>query len=148
MKIEVARKGGVRKTYGVKLQALPAPAGLASRDAAEDSEGEAAGAAELGKLGVTVAPVGREDVARFQLSAEQRGLLVTDVRPGGPSWGELVDAERGGPDIILEVERKPVKTVDELRQAIAAMKPGEIVSVRVYNPQAKTRRIERIRLGE
>ena len=148
VKIEVARKGGVRKTYGVKLQELPAPTGVASRDAAEDREGEAAGAAALGKLGVTVAPVGREDVARFQLSAEQRGLLVTDVRPGGPAWGELVDAERGGPDIILEVERKPVKTVDELRQALAAMKPGEIVSVRVYNPQAKTRRIERIRLGE
>ena len=29
-----------------------------------------------------------------------------------------------------------------------AMKPGEIVSLRVYNSQAKSRRIERIKLGE
>ena len=40
----------------------------------------------------------------------QRGLLVTDVTAGGPGWGELADPDRGGPDIILEVEGKPVKT--------------------------------------
>jgi hypothetical protein len=28
------------------------------------------------------------------------------------------------------------------------MKPGEIVSLRVYNAQAKNRRIERIKLGQ
>ena len=84
----------------------------------------------------------------FGLSAAQRGLVVTDVTAGGPSWGELVDPERGGPDIILEVEGKPVKTVGELREMLKGMKPGEIVSLRVYNTQAKNRRIERIKLGE
>ena len=109
----------------------------------------ASGAASIGKLGVTVAPVSREDAARFQLSAEQRrGLVVTEVKPGGPSWGELADPDRGGPDIILEVEGKAVKTAAELRQSIAGMKSGDIVSVRVYNPQAKSRRVERIKLGE
>ena len=41
-----------------------------------------------------------------------------------------------------------MKTTAELRQSIAGMKAGDIVSVRVYNPQAKTRRVERIKLGE
>jgi serine protease Do len=149
VKIEVARKGGVRKTYEVKLQELPAPVGVASRSVeGGDTTNDASGAAALGSLGVTVAPADRNDVARFQLTPEQRGLVVTEVRPGGPSWGELVDAERGGPDIILEVERKPVKTVAELRKALEGMKAGDIVSVRVYNAQAKNRRVERIRLGE
>jgi serine protease Do len=148
VKIEVARKGGVRKTYGVKLQELPAPRGVAAKAGGpEDSTENAAGAAALDRLGVTVAPVEQSDVARFQLTPEQRGLLVTEVKPGGPSWGELVDPDRGGPDIILEVERKPVRTVAELRKALEGMKAGDIVSVRVYNPQAKTRRVERIRLG-
>ena len=146
VKVEVARKGGVRKTYEVKLQALPGTA-VADRNTGGDGEVNEAGAA-MGKLGVTVAPVTREDAARFDLTAAQRGLLVTDVAAGGPSWGELVDADRGGPDIILEIEGKPVKSVAELRDALKGMKAGDIVSLRVYNAQAKNRRVERIKLGE
>ncbi len=146
VKVEVARKGGLRKTVSVKLQELPRPTGTAARTGGESEEADAAGAAALDRLGVTVAPVTESDAARFQLTREQRGLLVTEVRPGGPSWGELVDGGRGGPDIILEVEGKPVKTPADLRAAIERMKPGDIVSVRVYNAQAKNRRVERIRL--
>ena len=147
VKVEVARKGGVRKTVSVKLQELPQPTGMAMRTDGESEEADAAGAA-VGRLGVSVAPVTEGDAARFQLSREHRGILVTEVRPGGPSWGELVDGTRGGPDIILEVEGKPVKTTAELRAAIEKMKPGDIVSLRVYNTQAKNRRVERVRLGE
>ena len=146
VKVEVARKGGVRKTYAVKLQAMPGATALAERRSA--GEGESDAAAALGRLGVTVAPVSREDVDRFELTAAQRGLVVTDVTAGGPAWGELVDADRGGPDIILEVEGKPVKTAAELRDMLKGMKPGAIVSLRVYNTQAKNRRVERIKLGE
>ncbi|HEX6107587.1 MAG TPA: Do family serine endopeptidase [Gemmatimonadales bacterium] len=149
VKVEVARKGGVRKTLTVALQELPRPTGVASRDGAgSEDEDSATGAASLGRLGVTVSPVTDADAARFQLTREQRGVLVTEVRPGGPSWGELVDPGRGGPDIILEIEGKPVRTPAELRKALEGMKPGEIVSLRVYNTQAKNRRIERVRLGE
>jgi len=92
--------------------------------------------------------VTREDAARLELTPAMQGLLVTDVIAGGPSWGELVDADRGGPDIILELEGKPVKSAAELRQRLEGMKPGDIVSLRVYNVQAKNRRIERIKLGD
>jgi serine protease Do len=148
VKVEVARKGGVRKSYDVKLQALPGSTAVADRKAGgahDDSNG--AGAA-VGKLGVTVAPVTRDDAAQFDLGPNHRGLLVTDVTAGGPSWGELAGPDNGGPDILLEVEGKPVKTTAELREAVKGMKAGDIVSLRVYNTQGKTRRIERIKLGE
>ncbi|HWB41650.1 MAG TPA: PDZ domain-containing protein, partial [Gemmatimonadales bacterium] len=148
VKVEVARKGGVRKTYDVRLQTLPGATAVADRrGGAAEEAGEEAGSA-VGKLGVTVAPVTQQDAARFELTAAQRGVMVTDVIDGGPSWGELAEPGRGGPDIILEVEGKPVKTPAELRAALSAMKPGEIVSLRVYNTQGKNRRVERIRLGE
>jgi serine protease Do len=139
----------VRKTFTVKLQELPRPTAVAGRDGEEaESVDDASGAASLGRLGVTVAPVTENDAARFQLGRDQRGVLVTEVRPGGPAWNELVDGDRGGPDVILEVEGKPVKSPAELRKALEGMKPGDIVSLRVYNTQAKNRRVERIRLGE
>jgi serine protease Do len=147
VKVEVARKGGVRKTYEVKLQAMPGATAVAARSGADTGERSDAGAA-VGRLGVTVAPVTDDDVARFELTPAQRGLLVTYVTAGGPSWGELVDTDRGGPDIILEVEGKPVKTPAELAERLKGMKPGDIVSLRVYNAQAKNRRVERIKLGE
>jgi serine protease Do len=147
VKVEVARKGGVRKSFDVRLQALPGAA-LAGRTGDLRADGADEAGAAMGKLGVTVAPVTREDVARFDLGPTQRGLLVTDVIAGGPSWGELADPERGGPDIILEVEGKPVKTTAELQSTLKSFKAGDIVSLRVYNTQAKNRRVERIRLGE
>ena len=58
------------------------------------------------------------------------------------------DPQRGGPDIILSVEGNPVRTEAELRKALAAEKPGSIVSLRIYNPRAQTRRVERIRLAD
>ncbi len=147
VKVEVARKGGVRKTYDVKLRTMPGATAVADRGEGDESAGDEAGAA-MGRLGVTVAPVTGQDAARLELTAAQRGLLVTDVIAGGPSWGELTDGDRGGPDIILEIEGKAVKSTADLRRELEGRKPGEIVSLRVYNTQAKNRRVERIRLGE
>jgi serine protease Do len=149
VKVEVARKGGVRKTYDVKLQELPSPTSVASRDSSgADTAADENGASALGKLGITVAPIGDDDRAQLQLPSGQRGVLVTNVVPGGPSWNTLSDGDQGGPDIITEVEGKPVKSPADLRDAINGMKPGDVVSLRVYNTGAKNRRVERIKLGD
>ncbi|MBA3498720.1 MAG: trypsin-like peptidase domain-containing protein [Gemmatimonadales bacterium] len=148
VKVDVARKGGVRKTLNVKLQALPAPRSVAGGDRDAPTDDAGAPAASIGQLGITVAPVNDDDVRRLRLRADQRGALITGVQAGGPSYGELVDPEHGGPDIILEIEGTPVRSPADLRKALSAQKPGTIVSLRVYNARAETRRVERIRLGE
>jgi len=150
VKVEVARKGGVRKTYDVPLQEVKSTRELADRsnngsdnsDSADD-----AGATSIDLLGVTVQPLDREDVQQLELPADQRGVLVTGVTAGGPAYGEVAGPDNGGPDIILDLEGKPVKTPADLRQALKNYKAGDIVSLRIYNTQAKNRRIERIRLG-
>jgi serine protease Do len=151
VKVEVARKGGVRKTYEVELQEVNTPRDLANgagsgNDSADSSDESGATAIDL--LGVTVQALDREDVQQFGLPSEQRGLLVTGVTPGGPAYRELAPPENGGPDIILDVEGKAVKTPADLRQTLKSYKSGDIVSLRIYNTQAKSRRIERIRLGD
>jgi serine protease Do len=149
VKVEVARKGGVRKTFNVKLQPLnDSPQIAAADDDAEGAEGTPGGTA-MNRLGISVEPVSPDAAQELQLSSDTRGLIVTDVTPGGPAWEVLFDdPQRGGPDIILSVEGKAVRTEADLRKALQAEKPGSIVSIRVYNPRAQSRRVERIRLGD
>src|SRR3954463_5145601 len=149
VKVEVARKGGVRKTYDVPLQEVKSTRELAGRsdsgNDAADTVDDAATSIDL--LGVTVQSLDREDVQQLDLAANQRGVLVTGVTPGGPAYGEVAGPDNGGPDVILDLEGKSVKTPADLRQALKNYKPGDIVSLTIYNTQAKNRRIERIRLG-
>jgi serine protease Do len=150
VKVEVARKGGVRKTLEVRLQEVDSPRRTGARDSDNsndtvDSEDTAATSIDL--LGLTVQPVDQDAVRQFDLTPSQRGLLVTGVTPGGPSYGDVADPDNGGPDILLELEGKTLKTSADLNQALKSYKAGDIVSLRIYNTQAKNRRIERIKLG-
>jgi serine protease Do len=148
VKVEVARKGGVRKTFDVKLQALNDQPQVASADEEESGKSNAGGTA-MNRLGISVEPVTPSVAQQLQLPQGMRGLVVTDVTPGGPAWETLIDdPQRNGPDIILSVEGKPVRTEAEPRNALKAEKAGSIVSLGIYNPRTQTRRIDRIRLGE
>ena len=150
VKVEVARKGGIRKTFDVRLEEVAAPTDVAAGRAGptDDAIGSDDRAADIDLLGLTVQAVDQNAVRQFELTAEQRGLVVTGVTPGGPSHGEVAEPGNGGPDILLSVEGKPVKGVAELRQALKTYKAGDIVTLRLYNTRAKSHRIERIRLGE
>jgi serine protease Do len=150
VKVEVARKGGVHKTYEVRLQQLTAPREVASA-ASVDGRGanNEAGdtTADINLLGLTVQPVDQEAARELDLGPDQRGLIVTAVTPGGPAQGEVAEPNNGGPDILLSVEGKAVKGTGDLRQVLKNYKPGDIVTLKLYNTRAKTNRIERIRLA-
>ncbi len=149
VKVEVARKGGVRKTLSVKLQPLQAAAQLVSGDAPDTaSDATEAGGLLRRRLGLTVQPVTRAIAQELQLPADARGLVVTDVTPGGPAWDVLFDEERGGPDVIVSVEGKAVRTEAELRNALRNEVAGAVVTLRIYNPRQQGRRVERVRLAE
>ncbi|HEY7504825.1 MAG TPA: Do family serine endopeptidase [Gemmatimonadales bacterium] len=148
VKVEVARKGGVRKTVDVKLQELNDSPQVATREDSGAVDNASDEGVAMNRLGISVEPVSPDVAVELQLPADTRGLVVTDVVPGGPSWEVLVDdPQRGGPDIILSVEGKAVRTEAELRKALLAEKPGSIVTLRIYNARAQNRRVERIRLG-
>jgi serine protease Do len=149
VKVEVARKGGVRKTFNVKLQPLNDTPQVAAEDEGGDTDkASSPSGTVMNRLGISVEPVSPDAAQQLQLPPDSRGLIVTDVTPGGPSWEVLFDdPQRGGPDIILSVEGKPVRTETDLRKALQSEKPGSIVTLRVFNPRAQARRVERIRLG-
>jgi serine protease Do len=148
VKVEVARKGGVRKTFDVKLQALNDQPQVATAEEGDSDNTSAPGGTAMNPLGISVEPVTPSTAQQLQLPQGMKGLIVTDVTPGGPAWETLIDdPQRNGPDIILSIEGKPVRTEAELRNALKAEKAGSIVSLGIYNPRTQTRRVDRIRLG-
>ena len=147
VKVEVARKGGVRKTYTVPLQRINQQSEVASAGKSDDSTDDA-GASAMPALGLSVAPLDRNTVEQLGLPTGVKGVVVTKVQPDGPAAESIADPDNGGPDVIVSLEGKSVRTPHELRAAMNGLKPGDIVTLRLYNAAAKNYRIERLKLGE
>ncbi|HRT94817.1 MAG TPA: PDZ domain-containing protein, partial [Planctomycetota bacterium] len=75
-------------------------------------------------IGLSLQPLTPDLAAQFGFEGD-RGLLVTDVEPGSPAAkARPAPISRG--DLLKEVSRRPVATVEEARAAIeAARKANE-----------------------
>ncbi len=157
VKVEVARKGGLRKTYSVRL--ISAASGTeqsaANRNGAPnetaDPEASPAGAV-IKPLGVTVMPLTTQIASELGTPAGLRGLVVQSVDQEGPSAEvPLFGVESGNPDIILSVDGAPVRTEAELRAALKDAGPGGGVTLVLYNKareaQGGGRRVARVQLA-
>jgi serine protease Do len=148
VQVTVARKGGARKTIPVKLTAAP---GTESETAQADNASpsrESAPSEEA--LGISVEPLTQEDARDAQLSSVIRsggGLVVTQVAPEGPAYERLVDANSGGPDIIVRVNGQTARTRADLHKALASSKSGDIVMLTVLSrtPDGWQPRVVRLR---
>ncbi|MEP6571433.1 MAG: trypsin-like peptidase domain-containing protein [Gemmatimonadota bacterium] len=146
-KVEVARKGGIRKTFDIRLMEQKEEKKLA--DNTSDQQQQAPHEEHkvtMDKLGIAVTPLSPEVAQEYEISGDVKGLLVTDVQPNGPSADLLSAPDQGGPEIIQSVEGKAVRTEAELREALSHPGPGGVVTLRVYNAQASASRVERIRV--
>ncbi|HEX2780784.1 MAG TPA: Do family serine endopeptidase [Gemmatimonadaceae bacterium] len=137
---------GAKKNFNVKLITVPDDDQVAStsRGRATPSTVEPV---SYDKLGITVAPVPAELAQRSSLGDQfRRGLLVTDISVGGPSYKKLIE-ER---DIILEIinpsPRRPVTSQSELEKALGGMKKGQYVTLLVYNIDGQSTRVESVQV--
>lgn len=144
--IEVARKGGQHVTLRVPVQRVGGPT-VATSDATDDRADKADRGATVRVLGASVTAIDAATARQLQLPADARGLLVTGTQDGTSAASHLATPDNGGPDVILSVEGTAVQTPEQLRSALAGVKNGDIVTLRVYNVPSKTKRIERVRLG-
>jgi serine protease Do len=148
VKVEVARKGGTRRTYNVRLmEQSTEPEQVATRnEGGEDSAGSDRDAVSFDRLGVTAQAITPAIAQELELDHEVRGVLITNVDPDGPAYGVLHTAEEGGPDVIQAVEGRPVRTEADLRKALSDAGKSAIVTLRVFDARSGDSRIERLRL--
>ncbi len=144
VRVEVARKGGIRKILTARLTTVPSTteADTSQNDSNPDegkNRNDPSPTASIQPLGIKVLPVTPQIASELQLPNGVRGLVVQEVDQDGPASDKLVGAEGGSPDVILKVEGQPVRTESELRTALRNAGPGGIVTLIVYNPQAQER---------
>jgi serine protease Do len=140
--VTVVRHGGERHTYDVRLAQAPTD----GEQVASTDSGAAAPKATEGKLGIAVEVPSADFIREARLTDDQRGVIVSDVEEGGPSWGKLLPPERGGPELVVAVNDARVRTAEEFQHALQAARRGDVVQLRVYNIQAAQTRIVRIRV--
>ncbi len=104
------------------------------------------------KLGIAVEEVSSNAAAaNLQLPDAQRGLVITEVDPNGPARDALaaVDARQRYVPVITHVNGERVRTPAEFQRALAAVRPGEVVSLRLFETIAETSRsrVVRFRAG-
>jgi serine protease Do len=145
-KVEVARKGGVRKTFEIRLMEQKEETKVADRGEQDQQSPHEGRKVTMDKLGIAVTPLTPDVAQEYEVSGDIKGLLVTDVQPNGPSYEVLAAPDQGGPEIIQSVEGKSVRTEAELREALSHPGPGGVVTLRVYNVPATASRVERIRI--
>jgi len=149
VQVTVVRKGGVRKTLPVRLTA--APASQPEEVSSNQDGGSIRDPGPMDKtLGISVEPLSQENVRDQDLRQVMRsggGLIVSQVSPDGPAYQRLADASEGNPDIILKVNGIQTGSRAELRQALAGVKHGDIVTLTVLysTPDGWQQRVVRLR---
>jgi len=80
---------------------------------------------DIAGLGMKLAPISQDLKDKYQLNADQKGVVVTDVSPNGPA------AERGlkPGDVVVEVQQGEVGSVDDVQKRIDAVRKENRKSV-------------------
>ena len=120
VKIEIMRDG--------KEETLTATIGHQTAETLTAASPEA-GASELSKLGLTVQTL-TPDLAKQLGVKVEKGVAITDVGEG--RLASLAGLQNG--DVIVEANRQPVASVDDLEQALAKVKNEDRVLLRVTRP--------------
>ena len=74
------------------------------------------GSGESGKLGLSLQPLTSDAARQLNIPAGTDGLVVTEVDQGGAA----AEAGIARGDVIMEINRKPVKTIDDVQSALSS----------------------------
>jgi len=78
-------------------------------------------------LGIKVQPITSELRDQYNLTEDEQGVVVTQVTAAGPAMQAGI--EPGA--VIKEVEQKQITDIDDFREALQEVKPGEKILLRV-----------------
>jgi S1-C subfamily serine protease len=76
------------------------------------------------------------------MPASLQGAFVAEVEPLSPA--DESDVRHG--EVVVEINRKPVRNAAEYRREAALVKPGDVVLLYVYQPDTGQRAVRTVRI--
>lgn len=141
--LEVVRNGE-RKNISIKLAEAPNAASPVARASEARNNRESV---IFDRLGIGVEPISDAAAREYEVPAEHRGLRVVDISATGPARAGLSQL-----DVISAVlypgPRKSIRSVDDISSVLEKLKPGDVVSLLVYNVRARATRVVDLELGD
>jgi serine protease Do len=118
-------RDGKEVTVDAVLDEKPSDEKLASADTPKPAPDQASFGRELVGLGMKISPLTAELKDRFQIGADQKGVVITDVAQNG------VAADRGlkPGDVIVEVQQAEVTSPDDVMKKVEAQRAQDRKSV-------------------
>jgi serine protease Do len=95
-------------------------------------------------LGLSVRALDTDFINRYHVPDTVRGVVVWRVDAVSPALD--ADIERG--DVILEIDRRPIRTVDDYDRVVAQARPGDVLAFYVYKPTLDERRLSTVRIDD
>ena len=93
-------------------------------------------------LGIAVREIAREEAARVGLPDGTGGVIVSRVESLSPAFE--ADVERG--DILLEINRQPVRSIDDFRRLTSDARAGDVLALYLYRPGLERRTLQTVRV--
>jgi serine protease Do len=131
-------RDGRLMTVPVKLAERP------QRERATPADAPIPSGARGSLLGLSVRSLDADFATRFHVPDSMRGVVVWRVDAVSPALD--ADIERG--DVILEIDRRPIRSVDDYDRAVAQARPGDVLAFYVYKPTADERRLSTVRIDD
>ena len=81
-------------------------------------------------LGLSVREIDEEYAGRVNLPDGTAGVVISRVEPMSPAFD--AEVERG--HVVLEINRQPVRTIDDYRRLTARARSGDVLTLYLYKP--------------
>lgn len=127
-------RDGREEALEVELSDRPSDA-AGPDDAPVGRLGAVAPPAATSPVGLTVREIDRAAIRRLQLPDGLQGVIVTAVEPMGPA--EAADILKD--DVVIEINRQPVRNMAAYTRLVAALRPGDAAVFYCYEPAERGR---------
>ena len=90
-------------------------------------------AGDWSPLGLRVRDLDAATIGRLRLPRDITGVLVSEVDPAGPS--RLANLRIN--QVIMQINRRPIASVEDYRSAVAGLTPGAPAALLVFDRAAR-----------
>ena len=140
IEVGVARLGGERRTLKIKLAEPPNESAVASSaDIVRPTS-----TATTDKLGIAVEALTPTTAQQIGLPASQNGLRVVDVSNASSAHNRLFVNGDVISEILFPAPRRAVKSVADFEKALAGLKSGDVITVKVIDGQPNGETLSRV----